>query len=164
MASGAVTLSMSRSMLAKIACRSQRAAGFTLVEVMVAMVIIAILAAIAIPSYFQSIARGHRSEARATLTQAAQWMERWRTSATVTRIRRERDPPVLPVSAAVAASGKRRSHNITVVTPTPAQYTLSATPVAPGPMANDACGVLTLDQTGLRANTGPTNINICWAR
>ena len=54
-------------------------AGFTLIEVVIVMAVVAILTAIAIPNYFQFIARGHRSEARATLTAAAQWMERFRT-------------------------------------------------------------------------------------
>ena len=121
---------------------------------MVAMVIIAILlAAIAIPSYFQSIARGRRSDARLTLTQTAQWMERWRTERnSYQNPPGPKNPPGLP--AALQSSPAPQAtpiYNITVVTPNPAQYILSATPVAPGPMANDACGVLTLDQTGRRA-------------
>ncbi len=43
----------------------RRARGFTLIEVVIVMTIVAILAAIAIPAYLQFIARGHRSEARA---------------------------------------------------------------------------------------------------
>ena len=50
-----------------------------MIELVAVMAIIAILTAIAIPNYVQYVARGHRSEARLTLTQAAQWMERWRT-------------------------------------------------------------------------------------
>jgi prepilin-type N-terminal cleavage/methylation domain-containing protein len=65
--------------LAEVAHRPPAAGGFTLIELVTVMAIIAILTAIAIPNYFQFIARGHRSEARATLTHAAQWMERWRT-------------------------------------------------------------------------------------
>jgi type IV pilus assembly protein PilE len=55
-------------------------------------------------------------------------------------------------------------YTITVVTPTPGTYTLSATPVNPGPMAGDPCGTLTLDSTGLRGRTGAADINLCWGR
>ena len=137
MASGAVTpRPMASGMHARITCRPRRAAGFTLIELVVTMMIIAILAAIAIPNYFAYVARGHRSEARATLTQAAQWMERWRTERNSYQL--NGNPPPLPQilqsSPPLPAAPK---YNITVVTPNPGAYTLSATPVAPGPMAND---------------------------
>jgi len=137
--------------------------GFTMIELVAVMAIIAILTAIAIPNYVQYVARGHRSEARLTLTQAAQWMERWRTERnTYQTSPQNANPPALPQALQNSPTSGNAVYNITVVTPSPAQYTLSATPVNPGPMANDACGVLTLDQAGLR---GPANnINICWAR
>ena len=136
-----------------------------MIELVAVMAIIAILTAIAIPNYVQYVARGHRSEARLTLTQAAQWMERWRTERnTYQTSPQNANPPVLPAVLQNSPASGNPIYNITVATPTPASYLLSATPVAPGPMANDACGVLTLDQTGQRANTGPANINICWAR
>ena len=48
-------------------------------ELIVTMAIIAILAAIAIPSYTAYIMRSHRSDARGQLLEVATWMERWRT-------------------------------------------------------------------------------------
>jgi len=166
MASGAVTLLISRGMRIRITCRPRRAAGFTLIELIVTMMIIAILAAIAIPNYLQYLSRGHRSEARATLTQTAQWMERWRTERnTYQTSPQNANPPALPQSLQSSPPPPSPPiYNITVVTPTPAQYTLSATPVNPGPMGNDACGVLTLDNTGLRTRTGPADFNLCWGR
>ena len=127
------------------------------------MMIIAILAAIAIPSYLQYLSRGHRSEARAALTQAAQWMERWRTERNSYQL--NGNPPPLPQYLQQSPPPQSAPiYNITVVTPNPASYTLSATPVNPGPMGNDACGVFTLDNTGLRVRTGPADFNLCWGR
>ena len=73
-------------------------------EVVVAMTIVGILTAIAIPSYTAYIARGNRAEARAALVEGANWMERWRTE----RGRYDdpananNPPPTIPVGAGPA--------------------------------------------------------------
>ena len=54
--------------------------GFTLIEVMIVVAIVAILSAVALPSYSEYIRRGHRAEARASLLQAQQYMERAATA------------------------------------------------------------------------------------
>lgn len=137
-----------------------RIGGFTLIEVAAVMTIIGILAAIAIPSFLAYLARGHRSEARATLMATAQWMERWRTERGT--YQDGGNPPALPVGLDRSPPTGTQRYNITVATPNAAAYTLTATPV--GPMATDACGNLTLDSTGLRGNTGALDINTCWGR
>jgi prepilin-type N-terminal cleavage/methylation domain-containing protein len=50
--------------------------GFTLIEVMIVVAIVAIITAVALPNYTEYIRRGHRAEVRANLLQLAQWMER----------------------------------------------------------------------------------------
>lgn len=55
-----------------------RAAGFTLIEVLIAMVIVGILLAVALPSFMDSIRKGRRSEAFSAMAALQQAQERWR--------------------------------------------------------------------------------------
>jgi type IV pilus assembly protein PilE len=56
--------------------------GFTLVELMIAIVIMAVVAALAYPSYQNLISKGRRAEAFATLAAIQQAQERWRSNKT----------------------------------------------------------------------------------
>ena len=59
---------------------TQRNQGFTLIELMIVVVVIAILAAIAIPSYRSHICKVERNQAKSDLMGLAQAMERFYTT------------------------------------------------------------------------------------
>lgn len=56
-------------------CKCMR--GFTIIEVMITLVIIAILAAVALPSYQESVLKSKRTEGRAALMNTMQQQERY---------------------------------------------------------------------------------------
>ena len=98
-----------------------RPTGFTLIEVMIVVAIVAILAAIALPSYNEYIRRGHRADARAGLLQAQQWLER---AATATGVY----PTSLPASLTWSGDGTKRYDIALAAGATNAAFTLTATP------------------------------------
>jgi type IV pilus assembly protein PilE len=54
--------------------------GFTLIEIMVVVAVLAILAAVAMPNYFESVRKSRRAEAITALSTIAQRQENWRSN------------------------------------------------------------------------------------
>lgn len=63
----------------RLACRHRRS-GFTLIEVMITVVIVTILAAVAVPSFLDSVRKGRRSEAFTALSAMQLAQERYRSN------------------------------------------------------------------------------------
>ena len=128
--------------------------GFTLIEMLIALACVALLASLAWPSYQSLILRNQRAQARASLLQAAHWLERAASA-----------NGSYPLTADVPASvlqidGQR--YNMTI-TSTAQSYTLSATPQ--GTQAVDVCGTLILNHLGVRSVQGASQTAAqCWSR
>jgi len=120
--------------------------GFTLIELMIVIAIIGILASIAYPSYQDSVRKARRGDTQSNLVEMASFMERSYT---------EINTYIGPTFAAAGFSSDYYTYSIP--TQTTASYTLRAVPT--GAQTTDACGTMTLSQTGQRSTTGTAG---CW--
>jgi len=139
-----------------------RPRGFTLVELMVAMAALAILAAVAVPAFFEQVARARRVDVQAALMEDAAYMHQYYGAHDAFM---DTPPPQLPSTRSPRAGGA--SYLITVDVPAgdTASFVLTAQRV--GNMAGDPCGDFTLDslgQRGLASGTfaGNRSAGSCW--
>lgn len=150
------------------------AAGFTLIEVMIAVLIVALLAAVGFPSYQDHLRKSKRAEGKAALMKAAQLQERsYTTNGTYTT---DLGPLFGLQSGAAVRSGEDASlgnYNLTIAAAAVGGlqqgYTLIATPntdrTTGGGFEDPDCNVLTLSSTGVRTYSGTTTKSskeLCW--
>jgi type IV pilus assembly protein PilE len=122
------------------------ASAFTMLELVVALAIVATLAAFAVPAYHRHVARAYRTDAAAALYRAAQFVE------SAVRADSAALPPGLDQSPQSGAPAYKL--RLLPADDTNGGYTLEAQPADTGPMRDDACGVFVLDATGSRTNRG----------
>lgn len=136
-------------------------AGFTLIELMITVAIVGILAAIAYPSYQDSVRKSWRANGSSCLLELAQAMERRYTGSS-----RYDGVSTIPTAECTDEGGMGDRYDFSFAT-TPAlsatTFTLQAVPDAAGPQAGDACGTLTINQMGQKNASGGT-VSECWRR
>jgi type IV pilus assembly protein PilE len=120
--------------------------GFTLIEVMIVVAIVAILTAIALPSYTEYVRRSERANAQSKLSEAAQWLERNYTT-------NNKYPTTI-------AGYDTSKYAVTLSAATDTSFTLQAAPS--GTYTDADCGSLTLTNVGLKGST--TGDAKCWKK
>ncbi|MBK8132100.1 MAG: type IV pilin protein [Gammaproteobacteria bacterium] len=131
-----------------------RHAGFSLIELMVVVAIVAILAAIVYPNYTDTVRRSNRSDARATLLQIAQSLERYFTENNTYAGATLGTAAATDVWPTTTSTENRYTISFSVA-PSATAYTLRAT--ATGFQDKDTeCATMTLSHLGVRAPAA------CW--
>lgn len=136
-----------------------RARGFTLIELMITVAVIAILAAIAVPSYFNYTLRSNRSAAESVMQEIASAQERYMVDSRQFADSLSTLGYTVPNTVASSYSVAMVATAASVSGGTPPRYTITATPK--GTQVRDTgCATLTLNGDGSKvASTGATN---CW--
>ena len=133
---------------------AHRQHGFTLIELLIALVCVALLASLAWPSYQSLILRSQRAQARASLLQAAHWLERAASANGSYPLANDVPTSVLQID--------EQRYKMSV-TSTAQSYTLSAMPL--GTQTADACGTLTVNHLGVRSVQDASQTAAqCWSR
>ncbi len=132
--------------------------GFTLIEMMIVVTIVAILASIAIPGYNEFTERARRSEAKTALTQASQGLERCFTRFGVY------NNASCDTFAQVNGGFNSESNWYTITgNVTAATYALTATGLG-GQASDTKCGNYGLNELGEKTHTGTDDFEACWSR
>jgi type IV pilus assembly protein PilE len=146
--------------------KRSKARGFTLIELMVVVAIIALVASFAMPAYQRYGERARRADGKELLMRVAAAQERYYTN-----FNRYAAAPLtaatsLGLTSLTSDRGYYTINSANGATGNTQSYVLTATPVAGGAQVGDRCGALSINNTGVKtpiATAMPQNSNgACW--
>lgn len=140
----------------------KRLRGFTLIEVMITVAILAIVASLAYPSFIGAIRKSRRSEAFDFITRIQQAEERWRANkssyttdmSTTTGLSVSETTPNGYYTLEVAVPPDEKSAS---------EYTVTAT-AAGSQVADTKCSKLWIEVKGGQIKYNSSNGETCWSK
>ena len=155
----------------------QRSLGFTLIELIIALAIVALLASVALPSFLDALSKSRRTEAFNAITQVQQAQERWRSN-NASYADNLSSPPSDPSTPGLGLPATTASGYYTVALSgtRPTSYPVSAVAVSGSFQARDtACLKLAARVSGGQISYAGcqscsleasdfSNANACWKR
>ena len=154
-------------------------AGFTLIEIMIVAVVLALLAAVALPSFLDSLRKSRRAEAFTALSAVQQAQERWRSNNAAYADNLTAAPnaaPPNPRGLGLPATTTGGLYTVALTDTSATGYTVSAVAVTGKSQAADtACRTLAVRVTGAQITYAGCDgcgldaadfaaTNVCWSR
>lgn len=138
--------------------------GFTLVELMITVAIVAILASVALPGYRNQVRKTHRADAEGAITQDANFLERYFTENNCYKSKgadnlcgtADDSNPTLPITD-YPTNNPRYTLSATIANDG-MSYTVQAAPKSGTDQVNDPCGTLSYTSAGVKSASQAN----CW--
>jgi type IV pilus assembly protein PilE len=142
---------------------TKRTRGFTLLELMVVVAIVAILAAVAINSYSKQVRKGRRAEAKQVILDLSLREEKWRSNHTNYIGTNSLDPDKTAFGLPLNLTVSDKTYYTIAITSTasPTTFTIRATPKAGTDQTKDICTYLQVDSVSGVVTKTPTTEG-CW--
>jgi type IV pilus assembly protein PilE len=146
----------------------KRVRGFTLIELVIAMAIVALLAAIALPSYRKQMQKSNRAVAKTVLTQVisrqeAFFADRKVYSTTMAGLNYGVDGAdkvyVGKDGSLAAATSTDAIYSVNFSASSATAFTVQALPL--NTQSDDTCGTLTITSLGVKSQSGSLGA-LCW--
>ena len=143
--------------------RVAKSGGFTLVELMVALAIVAILSTVAYPSYIRHIAQANRAAVKAFMLNVANQQEQYLLNSRSYFLVGGSSGNTWATFSITVPREVSDNYTVEVSTDTAVtvpNYTITATPNATQLSRDGDCGTLTLNQLGVKDSTN--HKSSCW--
>lgn len=144
--------------------RNKKYRGFTLIELMIAVAVLAIIAAIAYPSYLDQVRASRRTDAKNALLEAAARQERFYSeynTYTGTYVAGTGCTGLVCGLGFADNQSPEGNYQMSITAANATSYTLQAAPQ--GDQASDTdCGNFTLNSLGVQGVSGTDPAGRCW--
>ena len=141
--------------------RPERMRGFTLIELMITITVLALLASIALPTYMNQIRKARRTEAKTAVLDLAGREERlYSVTNAYSQV-----PADLGYGAGTFPKSVGNGYFDVDVTATATTFTITATASTPDQLDDTACKTFTILHTGVRSaqdSGSADNTAVCW--
>lgn len=139
----------------------RRAAGFSLIELMIALAIIGILASVAYPSYVDHVVRTRRASAAGCTMELAQFMERVYAS----NLRYDQNngaATALPATVCRTELAPHYTLQFGTGQPQQRSFTIEAVPQGAQATKDTRCATLSINQANVKTENGSGTVAECW--
>lgn len=128
--------------------------GFSLLELLIAMVIMLVLASVAYPAYQHHLVRARRNQVKITLMNLASELESYYT-------RNQGYQGATLDSLGLGQVDQQHYYQLTIIS-SAQTYLITAVPQGKQATADTLCGSLSLDELGRQSISGVGNVVQCW--